>query len=502
MVITLLATPFDDPARQRQFELLEAALQAQDSAPATVLLGNLATLVDLEADALVVRATGVALLVLTPQAGHLTIPALGYGPWLLNGEPVPSRLGADNPFMLYQQQQAKVIAWLVAQLGQPAAELPCCGLALFDSPLSFGPEAEGHLYRWVAARQFELLGGGERVPTWLNQQFATTPALLPEDDLLDWAEHLAGHPPLPSVADPPYLVQKLRQLWRWVGAEDIPADPPYGGIPAQELALRDQREQARLLELRQEVQAELTQHRQEAALREAAHTQQLVLLRQQLQASPPVAPSPAAAQAQVALEASMHAVRADLTARTHELDARLRQLGQLLQALQAATLPATSSAAATTPRRQPVRPIVRPRTPPQAVGSWYSWSSYRPLRQAERWVVVGLAVALLGGGGWGIGRLLQSRTGQLPRAAARHAAVAAVPATHRPDPVLRADTLGDEGTDAAPPREAGIPEEPISVSAETTAPARSPSVDTTASEAEHPPVLPGDTTAVAPGVTP
>ena len=154
MVITLLATPFDDPARQRQFERLEAALQAEDNAAATVLLGNLAALVNLEADALVVRATGVALLVLTPQAGHLTIPALSYGQWLLNGEPIPSRLGADNPFTQYQQQQATAVTWLAAQLGRPAAELPCRGLALFEGPLSFGPEAEGHHHRRAAARHF------------------------------------------------------------------------------------------------------------------------------------------------------------------------------------------------------------------------------------------------------------------------------------------------------------------------------------------------------------
>ena len=116
MVYSILPVPFADAARQRQYEAVLAALRADADAPATVLLGNLAAFSPVEADALVVRPGGLALLVLTPRWGRLTMPALAYGTWQLDGRPLPGREAADNPFAQYQQQLPAALAWLAEQL--------------------------------------------------------------------------------------------------------------------------------------------------------------------------------------------------------------------------------------------------------------------------------------------------------------------------------------------------------------------------------------------------
>jgi hypothetical protein len=223
--------------------------------------------------------------------------------------------------------------------------------------------------------------------------FVITMALPKAESL---AEGLFGNPAN-------FLEQKLRQLWRWLGAEDIPADPPYGAPPPADQHLRDQQEQARLHQLRQELQAELHQQRQEAAAREAARTQELTLLRQQLaQAGPSATEREAEQRAQAALEESLRTARAELTARNSELDARIQQLGQLIGRLQAApagsVAPALvvgnqlASAATTLP---PAPPKTRPAAPAR---------SPRRLRQAERWGLVALVAAGVGAGTWGVVR--------------------------------------------------------------------------------------------------
>ena len=90
MLVSLLPVPFADAARQRQYEALCTALAADAEAPATVLLGNLGAFTPITVDALIVRPNGLALIVLTPRPGHLTMPALTYGTWQLNG-PGPTR---------------------------------------------------------------------------------------------------------------------------------------------------------------------------------------------------------------------------------------------------------------------------------------------------------------------------------------------------------------------------------------------------------------------------
>ncbi|RYY17137.1 MAG: hypothetical protein EOO36_10145, partial [Cytophagaceae bacterium] len=367
MLVSVLPVPFADAARQRQYEAVLAALHAEPAAPATVLLGNLAAFTPVEADLLVVRPGGLALLVLTPHAGHLTVPALTYGPWQLDGQPLPGRLGGDNPFAQYQQQLAPVLAWLGEQLDRPANELPpCLGIALFEAPLTFGPGVEAQLHRHPDAPAFELVGAAALLPARLRPLPAAGATSLRAAELIDWGEYLVSEAVTPRGQEAALglrtvLEQKLRQLWRWLGAEDIPADPPYGGAPP-DLLLRDQQEQARLQQLRQELQAELHQQRREAAAREVARAQELAQLRQQLtQAGTSATERQAEQQAKVALEESVRTARAELAARNQELDARIQQLGQLIGRLQApAAGPAPASPLAATPtsakRPQPAAP--------------------------------------------------------------------------------------------------------------------------------------------------
>ena len=391
MLVSILYVPFADAGRQRQYEAVRAALEADADAPATVLLGNLGAFSPIQADILVVRPSGLALGVLTPQAGQLTIPALASGPWLRDGQPLPGRAGSDNPFVQYQQQLPVALAWLSEHFGLPEAELPpCAGIALFDAPLTFGPTVEAQLHR--AAHDFQLIGGASQLPARLRQQSDSETVVLTEDELLDWAEYLAGGQPATTetTTEPSpinFLEQKLRRLWRWLGAEDIPADPPYGGPPPDH-RLRDQQEQVRLQQLRQELQAELHQQRQEAAAREAARTQELAQLRQQLaQAGPSATEREAEQRAKVALEESLRTARAELATRNHELDARIQQLGQLIGQLQAAPA-APAAPLPKVPKSRPAAPARR----------------FRRLRQAERWGLVALVAAGLGAGTWGIVR--------------------------------------------------------------------------------------------------
>lgn len=516
MLVSLLPVPFAEAARQRQFAALEAALRAEDGAPATVLLGNLAAWTELAADALLLRPAGLVLLVLTPGAGHLTIPALAYGNWQLAGHPLPGRDGADNPFVQYQQQAPAAQAWLATQLGLPAAaQLPCAGIALFEAPLTFGPEVEAQLHRH-AADDFQLVGEAAQLPARLRPLLAAHPPALTEDELLDWGHYLAHEPYVTHAGKPEdftsLLAHKLRQLWRWLGAEDIPADPPYGGAPLPDPAERDQQEQARLQQLRQELQAELRQHRQEAAAREAARTQELTQLRQQLaQASP----SAAARQAeqQVALEAAVRTARAELAAQNHELEARIQHLGQLMQQLQASALaPAATGAGrplaqVAAGRRAPGGPARVTRAPAKAAGPLLRWSSYRPLRQAERWGVLGLALALLGGGAWGVVHLASPTTAKLTRQATLHRARAAsLPneEASRPSPVIIYDTLASDrdlppaATNATLAAEPSAPEAtPVAASSANSLP-----VDSTALLAKPAPLAASDTAAPAASPTP
>ncbi len=432
MVHSFLPVPFADAARQQLFAAVRAALLAEPGAPATVLLGNLGAFTSIEADALLVRPGGAVLVVLTPQGGRLTMPALAYGAWQLDGLPLPDRPAADNPFEQYRQQRPATLAWLHSQTGHEFADLQ--GIALFAGPLTFGPEVESHLHQHPASADFQLVGGAAHLPMRLRTQEAT-PAGLPEPALLAWADQLAADlstARAPDVYLPNnYLEQKLRQLWRWLGAEDIPNDPPYGSERANPA---DQQERARLQQLRDELQAELSQQRQEAAARETTRTQELAQLRQQLaQVGLSATERRAEQQATSALEEELRTARAELAARNQELNTRIQQLGRLIVQLQAANKPVPMPApaqparsAATEPRPTPGAPVFRAAKP--------TTPSFRRLRQAERWGVALLVLLGVGVGTWGATRLL------LP-----HHTRPAIQVAQRGNPVFQAE----EG--AAPP---------------------------------------------------
>jgi hypothetical protein len=405
MLVSILPVPFADATRQRQYDAVEAALHTHGAA--TVLLGNLGAFTEIEADALVVRPDCIALLVLTPRAGRLTMPTtLAYGTWQLNGQPLPGRDGADNPFAQYRQQHPAALAWLSEQLQVPADALPpCLGVALFDAPLTFGPEVEPSFHQQASTHDFQLVAGAAQLLLRLPQ--ATGASILPEPALLTWAEQVsstldADEEPIEAPAEN-FLEQKLRQLWRWLGAEDIPADPPYGGPALPPSHERDAQEQARLQQLRQELQAELHQQRQEAATREKAREQDLALLRQQLtQAGQSAAERQAEQQAKAALEEALRTARAELAARNHELDTRIKQLGQLIGQLQA-----SSAVPRPTPAPAAPRPAVAPMAaqPTNTAPVARVRPTYRRLRQAERWGLVVLGLAGASGGLWGVMRL-------------------------------------------------------------------------------------------------
>ena len=408
MLVSILPVPFADAARQWQYDAVLAALHAEDNAPATVLLGNLGAFTPIEADMLLVRPDALALVLLTPRAGQLTIPALTYGTWQLDGRPLPGRAESDNPFAQYQQQLPVARAWLSEHLGLTEAELPLSmGVALFEAPLTFAPGVEAQLHRHPDAHTFELVGDATQLPARLRQQSGAEPAVLNEGELLDWGEFLAHEPYVAHKQGVPeslseglatFLEQKLRQLWRWLGAEDIPADPPYGAPPPNQ-HLRDQQEQARLQQLRQELQAELHQQRQEAATREAARTQELALLRQQLaQASHSATERQAEQLAKEALEESLRTTRAELATRNQELDTRIQQLSQMLTQLQAT--PVAAAPSATRIKGGQKRSATAP-----------TWS-FRRLRQVERWALVIVAWVGVGAGTWGLVRWVQHTTTQ------------------------------------------------------------------------------------------
>ncbi|MBJ6144757.1 hypothetical protein [Hymenobacter sp. BT559] len=443
MLVSVLPVPFGDAGRQRQFEAVRATLAAEADAPATVLLGNLGAFSPIQADILVVRPTSLSLGVLTPQAGQLTIPALTYGSWQLDGQPLLDFTDADNPFVQYQQQLPVALAWLSEHLGLPEEELPpCTGFALFEAPLTFGPGVEAQLHQHAAATDFQLVGGAGQFLTRLRQLPAAA-AALNEDELLDWGEYLAREPYVDHEQDipvspfddlPALLTQKLRQLWHWLGAADIPADPPYGGAPLlPDPALRDEQEQARLHQLRQELLAELRQQREEAAAREATRTQELAQLRQQLaQAGQPAAEHQAELAAKAALEESLRTARVELAARNQELDARLRQLEQLSQQLR--------TAPAAVPARPASTPVATPRqaagrvAPPKVV--------YRRMQQAERWGLIALAVGILSAGGVGLSRWLHPPQGKpLTKAPHRTAPVYQPEEDAVPSPVIIYDSV-------------------------------------------------------------
>ncbi|MBF9144140.1 WG repeat-containing protein [Hymenobacter properus] len=447
MVHHFLASPFDDAARANQFAAVRAALQA-DSSLDTLLLGNLVLEDGAEPiDALVVRPHSLTLLVLVPAGGRLSVPALGYGLWQLAGNALSVAEAFDNPYEQFVQQKKAVAEWLQPRFGPAQANLAAIsGIVLFAAPLDFAPDVAPALND--APTGFALLSSPAELPRVL-QTLASADINLGSGDIAEWAAEWAAFaakpaaptapsgPPKPSAAVPAggVLAQKARAFWNWLGAADVPDDPPYGTDPAA--ARREEKQ--RLERLRQQMQADVAAQLQALEAREAERERSIAQLKAQLAQAPPVAADATALVSRIgaetrekaALEAQMEASRAESAARNRELDAKIQQLSQLIERLNAQPQPAAAPAdhSATSPA-EPTTSTAAPngtrRAPSAAfasaaasarhlaggVGAKLGNQAGPRFRQLRVWsrrlprlgLVAGV-VALLGLGGWGLGHL-------------------------------------------------------------------------------------------------
>lgn len=361
MVSYYLTTPFPDPARQRLFEAVAAALQAEPAGPATLLLGHVA--VSDEAgpvpfDAVVVQPHGITLLLLVPGSGRLSIPALGYGAWQLGGRPLAARGGFDNPFEQWGQQKVDLADWLAPHLPAGQANLRFIkGLVVFSEPVAFAPDVELAL-TGAPANGFQLLASVAGLPHRLRQLAtpeinfspeeltALAVSLLPDDEqvTLMAASAAAGAASSPAASEAAgFLGQQARKLWGWLGAADIPdEDPPYGYDPGVAAAARGEEKQ-QLEQLRQQMQADVAAQLHLMEARESERERSIAQLRAELAQAPAVAPEAAQLEARLAAEnrekaaqeAAMLASQAEAATRNQELDAKIQQLGQLIERLNA-----------------------------------------------------------------------------------------------------------------------------------------------------------------------
>jgi len=361
MVSYYLTTPFPDSARQRLFEAVAAALQAEPAGPATLLLGHVAVTDEagqVPFDAVVVRPHGITLLLLVPGGGRLSVPALGYGAWQLNGRPLAARGGFDNLFEQFGQQKTDLADWLASHLRPEQANLHfISGLVLFSEPIMFAPDVEPALSSALATG-FQLLANVADLPQRLRQLATPEINLSPEElaelagSLLPEGEQttpvpspaLEGSTSMPAASEAAsFLSQKARKLWGWLGAADIPdEDPPYGYDP--QVAAEARREEKQQLEqLRQQMQADMAAQLRHLEARENERERSIAQLRAQLAQAPAVAPEAAQLEArlaaenreQAAQEAAMQASQAEAATRNQELDAKIQQLGQLIERLNA-----------------------------------------------------------------------------------------------------------------------------------------------------------------------
>ncbi|MDB5234836.1 MAG: hypothetical protein JWR44_1829 [Hymenobacter sp.] len=452
-----LTLAFPDSARQRLFDAVAAALQEEAGAASTLLLGNLAVEADgAPLDAVVLRPHGITLLVFVPHGGQLSIPALGYGSWLLNGAPLPGQSGSDNPYEQFVQQKAALEAWLQPQFSPEQANLRfITGIVVFGAPVTFSPDVEAALNS-ASANGFQLLTNPAELPRRLRQ--LATPeidltdedlaeltvalpqaARVPADDFQEESQRIANPSPKPAagfssggsrepasysarqeatIAAPGnFFALKFRQLWGWLGADDIPADPPYGDESAARSIEKQQLEQ-----VRQQMQADVAAQLQAMEARESERERSIAQLRSQLAQAPPVAPEAAAIEARIAaesrekeaLESAMRASRAESAARNQELDAKIQQLGQLIDRLNsgpAEPAPFRPGGAATAPEAVPgpERAASGVPLPPAVQPAPWAVSSFRQLRVWRRRLprlaaIAGLG-AVLGLGAWGLSRL-------------------------------------------------------------------------------------------------
>ncbi|UOG75895.1 hypothetical protein MTX78_04680 [Hymenobacter tibetensis] len=408
MLHTFLSPPFADATRQAQFEAVQAALEAEPAAPVSLLLGNFAVEEGGEVfDALLIRPHSVTVLLFVAGGGQLDILPAAPSTWQLDGQALPVTGGATNPFGQFRRLKEGLADWLVSQLGpgQVAPEL-ITGLALFAAPVTYGPGVEQYLRTQPGADSFQLLHNLAHLTRRLRQ-LAHPEIQLSNAELTNWAQDLAAeHPEATEVAElsdeeqaapgeEGYWEQKARQLWRWLGAEDVPHDAPYGSAAAAVAA--GNQEKNHLEQLRQQVRQELGQQRQEMEAREAEREASITLLRAQLAQAPAATTDAAALEARLAtetreklaLEEAIRASRAEAAARNQELDARIQQLGQLIEQFQGQ--PAATPAIAVPSAQRPT---------PRAATKFFHRPSSR--LRLSRVALVGAAAVGFGFGIWGL----------------------------------------------------------------------------------------------------
>ncbi len=334
MLHRLSFAPFPDAATETWFAALGDALEA-DGADG-LLLANLALETGNPLPAVVVLPGRVAVLQPTP------------------GPPLPP-------------QQAALAQWLGTWPELPP--VPAAAIAGFTVPPDSGAAAHAAsgVDGWLVVPAPQLAARLRALPA----QEALTTAVLHQ-----WADSLTEEDPEGETAyervPAGFWEQKARQLWAWLGAADVPADPPYGPVAPAPIPPPDgAAEQRRLEQLRQQVLAELQQQRQQMEAREAAREQSIAQLRQQLAATPSAAAEVAALQARLAAEtqeknalaATIAAARQEADARNRELEARMQQLDRQVAQLQ--TRPAASASAGSppAPTTRPAAPSVAPAAP-------------------------------------------------------------------------------------------------------------------------------------------
>ncbi|RPD46939.1 hypothetical protein DNI29_12320 [Hymenobacter sediminis] len=432
MLHSIPFSSFDDTTRQAQYVAVKAALEAEATSSPTLLLSNFEVEGEV-VDALVVRPHSITVLLFVPEGGLLDIPNQQDGAWQLGSYTLHGDEYAANPFEQFLRQQEAVAKWLNAHL-TPAQVQPelITGLVLFAGSVQFGPGVETYLRRQPGAENFQLLSALNQLPRRLRQ-LSNPEISLPPDALLTWAQTLSTTPATSYPSDAPepdgtsYWEDKARKLWRWLGAEDIPHDAPYGST-AEAVAASEQ-EMHRLEQLSQQVRAELAQQRQEMEAREAERERSIEQLRAQLTQAPGPAAEVAALQARLAaetqeknrLEEAIRAAQQESAVRNQELDARIQQLSHLIQQLQrqpepvAAAAPAAPVARATPPASAPAKPTVRntavPPTRPAAANLLPrdSWRIKWP-----RVLLVILGICGIGGAVWGVAHFVSNRLASAP----------------------------------------------------------------------------------------
>ncbi|AHJ96358.1 hypothetical protein [Hymenobacter swuensis] len=410
MLHSILFAPFTDAALQARYEAALATLTAAGTEG--VLLGNL-PVASMVLPAVLVQQGGAVILLLAAGGGQLSIPMLETEPWRLEDQQLAGFEADDNPLRLFRRQRATLAGWLAQQpeLPQPIGEVDVAGLLVFDQLVRFAAEVEYQLDQLLAADQFQLVPQVGQLPRRLAQ--LPTRLRLPAAALAEWAEALVQYGPEPPQAEAEestpeeapstFWGQKARQIWGWLGAEDVPADPPYGNAPAAAVAA-GQEEKQRLEQLRQQVVQELQQQRREMEAREAEREESIAQLRAQLTQAPSATAEVAALQARLTaetqekqqLQAAIQASRTEAETRNQALDARIQQLGQQLAQLQAQ--PPVAAAMPTAFDSTPLtttRPVAgRPVSP--AVLWRLQW---------QRGAVVVASIAALGGGLWAVTQL-------------------------------------------------------------------------------------------------